>query len=212
MDDTGDFGSVTFAEVKEHLVSRLMMDEEWTVDNDSSLSWWPTPLVMNIEAVEEGMFPDSNENWIRVRACTPIAPFEEERGRAIAGEYCSKFPVGAVVYSPATVGLADKILQIVRLSDPHVELKFNKFYIGLAKEGLATNYVAFRPRKKHLIVEIRLPRTEQTTALIEESGIGTLAYVTRWSNYRLTLTAEELDEHRELIAALIGMAREHYNS
>ena len=114
--------------------------------------------------------------------------------------------------SPATVALADRILQIVRASDHNVELKFNKFYIGLAKDGIATNYVAFRPRKKHLIMEIRLPRTDETTSLIEESGIGTLAYVARWGNYRLTLAAEDLDEHRELIATLVDMARDNYNS
>lgn len=114
--------------------------------------------------------------------------------------------------SVLTVGLADKILEIIRVDDPGVELKYNKFYIGLAKGGVATNYVAFRPRKKHLIVEIRLPRSDETTALIEDSGIGTLAYVTRWSNYRLTLAAEELDEHRDLIGCLVDRARQHYNS
>jgi hypothetical protein len=114
--------------------------------------------------------------------------------------------------SPAMVGLADRILEVIRTSDPQVELKYTKFYIGLAKDGLATNYVALRPRKKHLIAEIRLPRTDETTALIEESGIGTLPYLTRWNQYRLTLTTEELEEYRELLITLIDLARENYNS
>jgi hypothetical protein len=114
--------------------------------------------------------------------------------------------------SPATVGLADQILAIIRSSDPSAELKYNKFYIGLAKDGLATNYVTFRPRKKHLIAEIRLPRTDENTELIEESGVGTLPYDVRWNNYRLTLTPDELDEYRDLLVTLIDLAREHYKN
>jgi hypothetical protein len=36
--------------------------------------------------------------------------------------------------------------------------------------------------------------------------------VTRWNQYRLTLTAEELDEYRDLLVTLIDMARENYNT
>lgn len=97
--------AVSWSEVRDHLVSRLMMDAEWTVQTESSLSWWPTPLVMHIDVVEEGQFPNSNENWIRVRAMTPIALMDEERGRAIASEYSPDYPVGALVFSEGELSL-----------------------------------------------------------------------------------------------------------
>ena len=38
----------------------------------------------------------------------------------------------------ATVGLADQMLEILRGFDSTLNLKFNKFYIGLEKNGQAT--------------------------------------------------------------------------
>lgn len=34
---------VTWKEVKDHLMRRLMMDEEWLTEGDQELTWWPTP-------------------------------------------------------------------------------------------------------------------------------------------------------------------------
>ena len=114
--------------------------------------------------------------------------------------------------SATTVGIADRILGMIQSAGADVELNYNKFYIGLATSGLATNYVVFRPRKKHLILEIRLPRTDETNQLIDDSGVGTLPYVTRWSMYRLAITADELEEHLELIATLVERARENFGA
>lgn len=114
--------------------------------------------------------------------------------------------------SKETVALVDEILEITRDERSGIELKYNKFYIGVATEGLATNYVVFRPRKKHVIIEIRLPRDDETNSLIEEAGVGTLPYDNRWGNYRITLKSVELGEHLPLLKTLIGQAREEYMS
>lgn len=105
MVETDEFAPVSWAEVRDHLVRRLMIDAEWMAETESSLSWWPTPLVMHIEVIEEDQFPNSHENWIQVRATMPIASFDEERGRVIASEYSPDFPVGAVVFSDGELSL-----------------------------------------------------------------------------------------------------------
>jgi len=46
--------------------------------------------------------------------------------------------------SKKTVAVADELLSIARQLDPDLELKYNKFYIGLAKEGQARNFMVFR--------------------------------------------------------------------
>jgi len=50
----------------------------------------------------------------------------------------------------ATVSLADELLGIIHTFDPGLELKYNKFYIGLAKNGQPNNFVNFQPKKNSL--------------------------------------------------------------
>src|SRR5271166_730209 len=44
--------------------------------------------------------------------------------------------------SKATVAAADQLLSIVKEFDPALELKYNKFYIGLSKDGKVNNFVS----------------------------------------------------------------------
>jgi len=94
--------------------------------------------------------------------------------------------------SKATVALADQMLTDIKTFDPHLELKYNKFYIGLSKDGQPYNFVTFRPKKNFLTFEPKLPKSEALDKLIEEAGIDTLEYNQRWGFYRLRLTAEDI--------------------
>jgi predicted transport protein len=114
--------------------------------------------------------------------------------------------------SKATLILADQVLSMVKAKDPAVELKYNKFYIGLAENGLARNYVTMRPRKKQVNISLRIPRSDEMSDRIEESGIEMLPYEGRWGNYRLVVKEQDLTEYRELLSELIEVARKHYVS
>src|SRR5262245_10867126 len=46
--------------------------------------------------------------------------------------------------SKATVAMADELLDIVHTFNPKLDLKYNKFYIGLARDGEPNNFVIFR--------------------------------------------------------------------
>jgi len=91
-------------------------------------------------------------------------------------------------------------------------LKYNKYYIGLAKYGLPDNFVTMRPRKPHLLASFRIPRSEELTARLEDQGFETMPYDTRWNNYRLRLTEkdfiERLDELRQLVKEASGPSSE----
>jgi hypothetical protein len=52
-----------------------------------------------------------------------------------------------------TVALADELLSLVKSFAPELELKYNKFYIGLAEDGRPNNFVSFRPQKRTLLAE-----------------------------------------------------------
>jgi len=90
--------------------------------------------------------------------------------------------------------------------DPTLELKYNKFYIGLSKDGQAYNFMVSRPRKSTLNLELKIPRTDEIDKKIEDAGLETLDYATRWGAYRLTLKKEDLSGHKDLLTELIGAA------
>lgn len=58
----------------------------------------------------------------------------------------------------ATLALADQLLELVKQFDPSLELKYNKFYIGLSKDGQPYNFVVFQPKKNQLNLELKLPQ------------------------------------------------------
>jgi hypothetical protein len=82
--------------------------------------------------------------------------------------------------SKATVAMADELLDILRTLNPQLELKYNKFYIGLATDGQPNNFVVFRPQKNAIRVEPRLHKTESTEAAVEAAGLDVMDYDNKW--------------------------------
>ena len=112
--------------------------------------------------------------------------------------------------SESSIQLLDALFDLVREIEPAVSLKYNKHYIGLARDGVASNFVAFRPRKAHVIGEFKLDRSDELTQRIEDSGIELLGYQNRWGLYRLHLTHADLDTNRDLLLDLVKQARVKY--
>ena len=108
--------------------------------------------------------------------------------------------------SQASVGVADGMLQLVNEVTPGMTLKYNKHYIGLARDGVADNFIALRARKEHLVAEFRIPRSEEVGALLADSGIDILEYNKRSGKYRMRLTDSDLNANRELLLGLIQRA------
>jgi hypothetical protein len=65
-----------------------------------------------------------------------------------------------------TVAWTDGLLEIANEVSPGHALKYNKHYIGLTRDGVPDNFVTFRARTDYLIVEFRIPHTEEISALI----------------------------------------------
>jgi predicted transport protein len=108
----------------------------------------------------------------------------------------------------ATVELADELLRIAKQFDPALQLKYNKFYIGLSRDGQPFNFVTFRPKKSQLRLELKLPETDDLNSKIESSGIETLGYDKRWGQYRLRLTKNDVKTKAEIIRELMILAYE----
>lgn len=106
----------------------------------------------------------------------------------------------------ATVHLADQLFEIVREFDPTLEMKYNRFYIGLSKDGQPYNFVLFRPQKSTVRIELKLPRTDDTDKLIDSAGLEALEYYARTGVYRLSLKKEDVIQKREQLKQLIEAA------
>jgi hypothetical protein len=108
----------------------------------------------------------------------------------------------------ATVQLADELLGIIREIDPSLELRYNRYYIGLSKDGQPFNFAQFRPRKSTINLEINLPQSDDIDKKIDESGLESLEYSTRWERYRLTLHKEDIAKHKALLKELMQAAHQ----
>jgi hypothetical protein len=70
--------------------------------------------------------------------------------------------------SPETLKMADEVLNMLKELEEGFEFKYNKFYIGIAKDKQPNNFVIFKPRKKDLNIEFRLPQSEEIQFKIED--------------------------------------------
>lgn len=108
--------------------------------------------------------------------------------------------------SAKTVKLADRLVEMIQGFAPAYELKYNKHYIGLALKGRPNNFVAFRPQRTALRFEVKLPKSEVTGKRLEEAGLEVLEYDRQWGYYKIRLSSEDIEKHRDLLTGLMKEA------
>jgi hypothetical protein len=84
-----------------------------------------------------------------------------------------------------TMAAVDELLETVRKFDPSPELKYNKFTIGLAREGAPDNFVIFRPKKYWVHIEPRLTRSDEMQEHLDSAGLDVMDDDERWGRYRI---------------------------
>jgi len=112
--------------------------------------------------------------------------------------------------SQDTVKMADEMLDIIKEFINGFELKYNKFYIGLAKDGHPNNFAIFRPRKKDLNIEIKLPQSDDAQKIIDDAGLDDMGYDGKWGNYRIRVSKSEIKSKRDVFLKLLNMAYTNY--
>ncbi len=108
-----------------------------------------------------------------------------------------------------TVRMADELLVVIKNFAPGFEFKYNKFYIGLAKDGQPNNFVSFRPKKKYLNISVRLKQSDEIQKDLEQAGLDMMDYEKRWGRYRIRLSKSDISEHQELLTRIFRMAYEN---
>jgi len=108
-----------------------------------------------------------------------------------------------------TLGMTDQLLAVLQQWDPGLELRPNKFYIGLAKDSVPDNFVRFRPQRAFLRVEARVAQSETTDSQPADSGLDLMPHGKKWGKYRFHLTKADLPKHEKLVAELLKRAHEN---
>jgi hypothetical protein len=110
--------------------------------------------------------------------------------------------------TPATVKFADKFLDFIRgiTHEESLELKYNKHYIGLAHNGIADNFISFKPRKQGMLVQFKIHRTDELIARIEER-LDFLSYNTRWGLCQIKFSEKDFNEDDNFLRELVELAR-----
>ncbi len=137
-----------------------------------------------------------------------VAPMNVQRGEhgLVTPQDGRVLAVGGHASSDSRTHSTSEMLEVVRVFDQDLELKYNKFYIGLAKAGQPNNFVIFRPKKDWLRLEVRLDRSDETQSQLDESGLDVMEYDSRWGRYRMRVSKGDAAKHREFLRTLLAKA------
>ncbi len=129
---------------------------------------------------------------------------EDDAGEAVDRNYWEQKAPKPIMKS------VDGLLTIVRevTNDERLDLKYNKFYIGLARDGVPNNFVTARPQKKYLRIEPRIARSDEWDQRLDDAGLDLLDYGTRGGVYRIRLVPEDFQKNAEVIRELVFAAYE----
>ena len=108
--------------------------------------------------------------------------------------------------SKKIVSMADQFLEMAKEHDPGLELKYNKFYIGLAKDGIANNFLSFRPKKGFIRLEVRIKKNDETQEKLETAGLDVMEYDSRWGRYRIRLQPGDIEKYKDTLEDVVAEA------
>ncbi len=107
----------------------------------------------------------------------------------------------------ATLESTDSLVGLVNEFAPNMVLKYNKFYMVLAdKNGQPNTFVIFRPKKDWVRFEVRLDRSDEIQAKLEEAGVDDMGYDTRRGRYRIRLGKGDVKKCESLLRELMQKA------
>jgi hypothetical protein len=114
--------------------------------------------------------------------------------------------------SSETLKLADTMLDIIKTFEPHCDLKYNKSYIGLSKNGIPLNFVVFRAKKNNLIMGLALIQSRELTDKFENSGLDLMEYNVRNNRYRIRFTKQDIEKHRDFLKEIMAESYKYWTT
>jgi hypothetical protein len=101
------------------------------------------------------------------------------------------------------------LYKLLLVHDPHCELKYNKYYIGLAHGGVANNFIQFRPKQNFLKLTFKLEQSPDLEKEMEQAGLDVMGYDAKWREYRIRVTPKDFPTQQTILAAIVRRAYEY---
>ncbi len=111
--------------------------------------------------------------------------------------------------SPESMHVLDQMLQLIHeaTGDASIQPKYNRNYVRLNRGGQSLNFFIFRPRKSDYVhTELKVPRSDELAARMEDSGLDVDDYKTRYGYYPVRLRASDFTKRRDLLIDIIQRA------
>lgn len=105
--------------------------------------------------------------------------------------------------------MVDGLYDSLRSLDPEYELKYNKYYIGLARAGVVNNFIQFRPKQNFLKLTFKIAQSQDFEKEMEGAGLDVIGYDQRWREYTVRVTPKEFHAHQELFREIVKRAYDY---
>jgi predicted transport protein len=112
--------------------------------------------------------------------------------------------------SKEIVDLSDEILKIINEIEPNFKIKYNKYYIGLVRNGIAFNFVVMRAKRKFLKIELKLEKNDEIDKIIDENELDVLEYNVKSNRYKIRLVKNDLGK-RDILKLLLQKSYDYFS-
>lgn len=109
------------------------------------------------------------------------------------------------------LSLLDEIFKNFTNVSDEFTLKYNKFYIGLSKDGVAKNFIFFKPKKNYIWLYLKCSQTDEINDNLDKTELE-WNFDNRWKQYSIRINRlKDYSDNKELIDSIIVQARNHFN-
>lgn len=114
--------------------------------------------------------------------------------------------------SKQSVEVVDVLFGSVQEIEPNAKLKFNKHYVGIELDGVAKNFVSFKPQKNgNVLVSVKLAKTPENDELLGELEAFQFVYDSNFGQYRFRFNANCIESIRDSFKDFAKKARSEYS-
>ena len=114
--------------------------------------------------------------------------------------------------SPESMQIADELFAMIREIEPDVEENYTQYYIGQRIANRVRNFVSIWPRKKHVVAQFKIAKTDEMDEWLEQQPLTTLSYQHEFGNYQVTVAGRDVQENRTALQTLIRRAHQQMNN
>jgi hypothetical protein len=109
--------------------------------------------------------------------------------------------------TPKMLKLMDELFECLGEAKQGYEYKYNKYYVGVAKDGIVKNFVAFAPKKTYIWFRIKSYKNQEVEDKLSEKGVD-ISYENAWSRYNIKLDSiSDFKDNKDLIMRLVDDAK-----